>query len=432
MAPSSRLPHSDRHPMASITSLPLHLVADILRLLDNIQLLPPVVLSHRIFYSALLDTPSLPLDILRSQIPENLLPLAVAAYTSQKSVRDLNGLDAEAFLTKCYDSPLQSIDGGLLHLSLGQAIQVGRIDDALSELREEFTLCSLRRLYGVNSDESISDDQGLSPGEEYRISRALYRFQIYRNLFLDKEVLDKEQDLFPSGYGDDDYQDEEEEDTKPDKKQKKLFFDRHSPWVNEQLACVYDYLETRLTGVMLTILSATPAYRQVVVNGFQWGENLTEWLTEKTQLFEEQRCLSLGLPRLSQLLKASTYEEWQCSLGEASNLCQSCLEEDLEEFNRGKRPSEKRGVWRVADMDRLAQEVDADDDVTDDHPRQMWTKVYYDRVHERFRLGDHAFAPMRFVYGLRGIGYVMWDGKRMEDEVCKGTVDKAYRGDTVF
>lgn len=248
LAPSSRLPHSERHPMASITSLPLHLVADILRLLDNIQLLPPVVLSHRIFYSALLDTPSLPLDILRSQIPENLLPLAVAAYTSQKSVRDLNGLDAEAFLTKCYDSPLQSIDGGLLHLSLGQAIQVGRIDDALSELREEFTLCSLRRLYGVNSDESISDDQGLSPGEEYRISRALYRFQIYRNLFLDKEVLDKEQDLFPSGYGDDDYQDEEEEDTKPDKKQKKLFFDRHSPWVNEQLACVYDYLETRLTG----------------------------------------------------------------------------------------------------------------------------------------------------------------------------------------
>lgn len=237
--------------MAPITSLPLHLVADILRLLDNIQLLPPVVLSHRIFYSALLDTPSLPLDILRSQVPENLLPLAVAAYTSQKSVRDLNGLDAEAFLTRCYDCPLQDVHGGLLHLSLGQALQVGRIDDALSELREEFTLCSLRRLYGVNSDESISGDQGLSAGETYRISRALYRFQIYRNLFLNKEVLDKEQGLFPSGYGDDDYQGEEveeEEDINPDKKQKKLFFDRHSPWVNEQLACVYDYLETRLTG----------------------------------------------------------------------------------------------------------------------------------------------------------------------------------------
>ncbi|KAM5354235.1 hypothetical protein ACJ41O_000885 [Fusarium nematophilum] len=416
--------------MAPISSLPLHLVADILRLLDNIQQLPPVLLSHRIFYSALLDTPSLPLDILRSQISDNLLPLAIAAYTSQKNIRDLKGIDAEGFLTKCYDNPLQDVTSGQAHLTLAQALQVGRIDDSLSELRDEFTLCSLRRLYGVNHDDSISDDQGLSPGEAYRISRALYRFQIYRNLFLDRE---KEEDLFPSGY-DDDVEVDEEEDAKPDKDQKKLFFDRHSPWVNEQLACVYDYLETRLTGVMLTILSATPAYRQVVVNGFQWGENLTEWLTEKTQLFEEQRCLSLGLPRLAQLLKASTYEEWQCSLGEASNLCQSCLEEDLEEFNRGRRPSAKHGVWRVADMDRLAREVDADDgvDVADDHPRQMWTKVYYDRVHERFRLGDHAFAPMRFVYGLRGIGYVMWDGKRMEDEVCQGTVDKAYRGDPVF
>jgi hypothetical protein len=42
---------------------------------------------------------------------------------------------------------------------------------------------------------------------------------------------------------------------------------------------------------MLTILSATPAYRKVVVNGFQWADNLTEWLAEKTQSFEEQKCV---------------------------------------------------------------------------------------------------------------------------------------------
>ncbi|KAM0561271.1 hypothetical protein ACHAPJ_003149 [Fusarium lateritium] len=411
--------------MASISSLPLHLIAEILQLLDDIQQLPPILLSHRLFYSALLDTPALPRNILRNQIPDYLLPLAVAAYKSQKSTRDLNGIDVEGFLTKYYDNPLRDVDGSQLHLGVGQALQIGRIDDALSELREEFTSCSLSKLYGVRQDDSMLNDQELSPDETYRISRALYRFQIYRNLFLDKE---QELDLFSS------LNDKEEvgEDTKPDLYQKKLFFDRHSPWVNEQLACVYDYLETRLTGVMLTILSATPAYRQVVVNGFQWGDNLTDWLTEKTQLFEEQRCLSLGLLRLSQLLKASTYEEWQCSLGEANNLCQSCLEEDLEEFNRGKRPNEEQRVWRVADMDRLAREVDADDTANDDHPRQMWTKVYYDRVHERFRLGDHTFAPMRFVYGLRGMGYVMWDGKRMQNDACKGAVDKAYRGEDLF
>jgi len=55
--------------MASILSLSLHLVADVLRLLDGIPQVPPILLSHQIFYSALLDTPSLPLDILRTQIP---------------------------------------------------------------------------------------------------------------------------------------------------------------------------------------------------------------------------------------------------------------------------------------------------------------------------------------------------------------------------
>jgi hypothetical protein len=46
---------------------------------------------------------------------------------------------------------------------------------------------------------------------------------------------------------------------------------------------------------MLTILSATPSNRQVVVNGFQWGDNLTEWLAEKTQSFEEQKCVSCNI-----------------------------------------------------------------------------------------------------------------------------------------
>ncbi|KAG5806140.1 hypothetical protein H9Q74_009496 [Fusarium xylarioides] len=318
---------------------------------------------------------------------------------------------------------MRNLDGSQLHLTVGEAVEVVRVNDALSDLRDEFALCSLRKLHGVNQDEAIEGDQGLSPGENYRISRAFYRFQIHRNLFLDKE---EEIDLFSS------YDDDEDEDSSSDSELKKLFFDRHSPWVNEQLACVYDFLETRLTGVMLTILSATPAYRQVVVNGFQWGDNLTEWLAGKTQSFEEQKCMSLGIPRLSQLLKAPTYEEWHASLGEAISPCQSRLEEDLEEFNRGRRPNEQKKVWRTEDIDRLAREVDADDTFADDQPRQTWMKVHYDHAHERYRLGEHAFAPMRFIYGLRSIGYVMWDAERMKNDACKVTLDKAYRGDAVF
>ncbi|KAF4502269.1 hypothetical protein FAGAP_1509 [Fusarium agapanthi] len=409
--------------MASILSLPLHLIADILRLLDNIQELPPILLSHRIFYSALLDTPSLPVDIIGSQIPDNLLPLAFTAFKSQKSVRETSSISVEEFLTHCYNNSMRNVDGSQLHLTVGEAVEVVRVNDVLSGLRDEFALCSLRKLHGVNQDEPIESDQGLSPGECYRISRAFYRFQIHRNLFLDKE---QEIDLFPS------YDDDENEDSSSDNELKKLFFDRHSPWVNEQLACVYDFLETRLTGVMLTILSATPAYRQVVVNGLQWGDNLTEWLAEKTQSLEEQRCMSLGIARLSQLLKASTYEEWQASLGEAISPCQSRLEEDLEQFNRGRQPNGENEVWRAEDIDRLAREVDADDAFTDDQPRQTWMEVHYDHAHERYRLGEHALAPMRFIYGLRSIGYVMWDAERMKNDACKVTLDKAYRGDAVF
>ncbi|KAF5715090.1 hypothetical protein FMUND_7003 [Fusarium mundagurra] len=409
--------------MASILSLPLHLIADILRLLDSIQELRPILLSHRIFYSALLDTPSLPVDIIRSQIPDNLLPLAFTAFKSQKSVRATDGISVEEFLTHRYNNSVRNADGSQLHLTVGEAVEVARVNDALSGLRDEFALCSLRKLHRVKQDEPIGSDQGLSPGEYYRISRALYRFQIYRNLFLDKE---QEIDLFPS------YDDDEDEDLSFDNELKKLFFDRHSPWVNEQLACVYDFLETRVTGVMLTILSATPAYRQVVVNGFQWGDNLTEWLAEETQSFEEQKCMSLGITRLSQLLKASTYEEWQASLDEAISPCQSRLEEDLKESNRGRRPNEHKEVWRAEDIDRLAREVDADEAFTDDQPRQTWMKVHYDHAHGRYRLGEHAFAPMRFIFGLRRIGYVMWDAERVKNDACKVTLNKAYQGDAVF
>ncbi|KAH7171438.1 hypothetical protein EDB81DRAFT_635969 [Dactylonectria macrodidyma] len=395
--------------MAPITSLPLHLLADILRMVGNVQHLPAILRSHRIFYTAFLDTPCLPADLLRLQLPDHLLPLALAAYASQKSIRDKHGIDPNLFLTECYGAPFNALGGGH-YITLDQALHISRLDDALTTVRSEFCEATLQKLYGLDRDDPVSAArQGLSDGELYRISRALYRFQIYGNLFFDQEDADK-----------------------TDEAQKALFFGRHSPWVNEQLACIYDYLETRLTGVMLMILSATPACREVVVNGFQWGGNLTEWLTERSELFEEQRCLSLGLPRLQRLLQATTCEEWQSSLEEASNLCKSCLEDDLNAFNRRTRPDGAAdGVWKAEEMDRLAQQVE-DADETDDQPRKMWSKANYDGINDRFRLGAHASSPMRFVYGLRGVGYVLWDGERMDDEVCKKTIAKAFRGDPIF
>ncbi|KAI5457107.1 hypothetical protein BGZ63DRAFT_365648 [Mariannaea sp. PMI_226] len=395
--------------MATITALPLHLVADILGMLPNVQHLPNVLMSHRIFYNAYVDNPSLIIDMLRLQVPENLLPLAVAAYTSQKSFRDRNGIDPVKFMAEHYDKPFASL-GGSYHISLDQALYISRLDDALNDMRNDFCTASLYKLHDLSREFPMPPElRRLSDGEFYRISRAMYRFHIYGNLFLDGE--DAEQ---------------------YDESHKAAFFDCHSPWVNEQLACVCDFLETKLTGVMLGLLSQTPACAQLVINGFEWGGNLTEWLTSRSQVFEEQRCLSLGLADLHHLFKARTCEEWQASLDGATNLCESTLEDDLVTFNRRKKTtSGNSGTWTVEEMDKLAQEVDSDENSTDDHPRRMWSKIYYDSVHERFRFGAHAWAPMRFVYGLRSVGYVMWDQGRMEDEATKATIARAYRGEPV-
>ncbi|RFN53678.1 hypothetical protein FIE12Z_2019 [Fusarium flagelliforme] len=270
-------------------------------------------------------------------------------------------------------------------MPVGKALQIAHMHDVILQLRDEFTLWSLRKLHGLSQDDCIPDDQELSSGESYRVARAFYRFQIYTNLFAESQ---EDPDLFAWYEGDgEETTDEAEEDIpSPVKDQKYLFFDQHQPWVNEQLACVYNFLETRITGAMLNISSVTPAYRPAFVNDIHWGENLTEWLDERSQLFEEQRCLFIGLPRLTGLLKSKTFEEWQSCLDESGNVGRSCLEEDMQEFNQEKRPSENRGIWRMEDMERLARDVGADsdadaDNVSDDHPRKMWAKVYFDQTH---------------------------------------------------
>jgi hypothetical protein len=62
----------------------------------------------------------------------------------------------------------------------------------------------------------------LSSDENFRIMRALYRAELYWELF------GRESGGLVSNLGNG-------------------FFDRHSPWVNEQLACIHDFLERELS-----------------------------------------------------------------------------------------------------------------------------------------------------------------------------------------
>ncbi|CAM1510998.1 Fc.00g085110.m01.CDS01 [Cosmosporella sp. VM-42] len=380
--------------MAGLLSLPNHLLADVLCELDNIRHLRSALLSHSAFYAAFRVNSSIPVEILRRQIPENLFSLAIAAFVSRRSVRDPRGVDAGRFLTEFYDEPCGLL-GQCERLNLVQALEIGTFHDTLVKLRDGYAKTTLRKLYNLNYNIELTAARAkISPGEDYRICRALYRFQIFRNLFLDQPLsLDS------------------------DKPSKALFFDRHSPWVNEQLSCVYDYLEERYTA----------AYRASVVSNFEWGDNLTEWLTKKTQDLSAERWMSLGLLWIQQLLTASSRNDGQHlePPSKIQTVCKSTLATDLIHFDTARKPP-SRGYWAEEDIGLLAREADAEADDTDDSPPMLWARLYYNQHRERFRLGADAFPGRVFGYDKRALGYVIWDGSRVAEDVCMRTLDTEF------
>lgn len=76
-----------------------------------------------------------------------------------------------------------------------------------------------------------------SPAEIHRIQRMFYRFEIYCNLFRRREryVHNKLYDTYSA------------EGRLPLEERQAIFFDRFPPWENEQLACIRDYIQDRIS-----------------------------------------------------------------------------------------------------------------------------------------------------------------------------------------
>lgn len=129
-------------------------------------------------------------------------------------------------MTKYYDDPFALL--GSHHLTLNQALRAAQLHDAVQQLRDLLAERGLQVFYQTRPWPAPADyyhgrRQPLSPTEDFRICRALYRFQIYSNLFFDRPAP-----------------------LETDGSHKALFFGRHAPWVNSQLGFVYEYLERRV------------------------------------------------------------------------------------------------------------------------------------------------------------------------------------------
>lgn len=241
----SRLIESDtmEHPFLR---MPLHLLTLILSELDDMHSLGSAIRSHRLLYAAYQDDINTVLkSILRNQIPAGLMRYAVVAYDARYVIRDdKNALD-ELLVRTLARRDRRGI-------TLQERFLKSRIENNPKAPALAAALSSTHSVVQHFSRRFLADTLPLAPqvfgsarsgsaeasaDEIFRACRALYRFQIYCNVgFRD---FDRTGD--PDGDPSQRWSDVLRE------CQKYTHFRAFSPWVNEQLACMHDYLERELS-----------------------------------------------------------------------------------------------------------------------------------------------------------------------------------------
>lgn len=220
---------SVQHPrrMATIGSsplqqLPLHVVAGILVHLGSFQHLGCAILSHRVFLLAFEDNVrSITGGIITAQIPPGILPFAIALLES--TYIDPRNYDAaEILLMNLNTAIIDPSDAVhyLLRASVSEIVLISKSYEAVESLRHglvEELIPVLNKKLGLNHSRQISQQ------ERFRLDRAFFRFQLMCSLFSRGK-----------------------RSIHPTKHQIDLFFHSFSPWVNEQLICVYTYLERKV------------------------------------------------------------------------------------------------------------------------------------------------------------------------------------------
>ncbi|KAF4961832.1 hypothetical protein FSARC_10048 [Fusarium sarcochroum] len=252
--------------MASTThqleALPLHLVGQILGHLDTIQDLGAAILSRSIFYSAFKENVGLIADgIMFRQIPESILPYAIMSLESKNIAPGDTAAIERLISPLCpvlHDPPELEGDfeGGFMcqfHISGAESssppsLSMLSLSDYAYLSREYAAVVSLRRsIFEDMSDWlnsfGLEHSNSLTIAEEFRIDRAFFLYQMVCNMF----CLTTPVHLVPLHHSRRCYQLEGDEDIFTS--QTEAFFSYFSPWVNEQVNCIYHFLEKRVVTV---------------------------------------------------------------------------------------------------------------------------------------------------------------------------------------
>lgn len=200
--------------MATIDSIPLELVAQILGHLDSMASLRRAIRTSRRFHKAFVELPHTAHHILRNQIPGPLLPIAIAI--SKAAAAPKGTLSPEPFLDSLLEQP-GDLASEIHGLSLPALATMSRTHSVIDEFATDFA----RGAWATLSEHVHGQSQPLtlSPDEELRIFRAFYRMELYFSL-------SRHVDTFDDKFG-------------------PSFCLRFAPWELEQISSVQEYLEAR-------------------------------------------------------------------------------------------------------------------------------------------------------------------------------------------
>lgn len=156
----------------------------------------------------------------RLRITPALIPYTIALVEASRLPRPLVERSVMDLLDKLYSRPDRLGQTACVHsetLPSGLVQQINQTYDKIDTMTTDFAACALERI--SPGGRTASTSLPLSPAEHFRFCRAFYRVELVSTLF---RCGPSHEDM------------------------NRWFFSRHPPWENEQLACVYAYLETKL------------------------------------------------------------------------------------------------------------------------------------------------------------------------------------------
>lgn len=226
--------------------LPLHLVGMILMQLDDMQTLGSAILSHSLLYASYQDfgVHKVTLSVLENQIPRDVMPYAIMAFRAQ-NVDHTNEEACRRVLRsrRCRRQGLRPLEWFLKHGLDAEkdavptfAVALRKTHLVVQHFCDRFiqrTLPLAQEFLGKDLTCSHPSLITASDKEIYRVQKALYRFQVFcdlRNRYRSDPYSENVRDNYTSPL--------------------QVILRDCSPWVNEQLACIYDFLENVLSHCM--------------------------------------------------------------------------------------------------------------------------------------------------------------------------------------